>query len=164
MLAGKLWWYYDWHTVNISEWHCLFSFLHCLPIDWNNLVLPWLSVVYSGLLSLLTVGGLKLCKCRTYERIYYRCIMHQRITASSNNIHRWGTESTAYVDRHCGVKYCLWCPEMNQQCYLMPSDPNNPCGRNYKGSVSSDWASLFNLLQHEAGHFVVVLKRENTPL
>lgn len=49
---------------------------------------------------------------------------------------------------------------MSQQCYLMPSDPNDPCGRNYKGSVSSDRASLFNLLQHEAGHFVVVLKKK----
>lgn len=49
-----------------------------------------------------------------------------------------------------------------KQCYLMASDPNDPCGRHYKGSMSSYWTRLLNLLQHEAGHFVVVLKRKNT--
>lgn len=42
----------------------------------------------------------------------------------------------------------------------MPSNSNYPGGRNYKSSVSSYWTRLFNLLQHEAGHFVVILERE----
>lgn len=42
----------------------------------------------------------------------------------------------------------------------MPSNPNYPCGRNYKSSMSSNWTGFFNLLQHEAGHFVVILEGE----
>lgn len=42
----------------------------------------------------------------------------------------------------------------------MPSNPNDPGGRNYKSSMSSYWTRLFNLLQHEAGHFVVILEGE----
>lgn len=43
----------------------------------------------------------------------------------------------------------------------MVSDPNNPCGRNNEGGMSSYWARLLNLLQHEAGNLVVVLRKRN---
>lgn len=44
--------------------------------------------------------------------------------------------------------------------YLWPADPDDPGGRDDDCGVSAQRAALLDLLQHEAGHLVVILKHK----